>query len=46
MSTPNRRGMLDPADERVSIRRQCDLVGVARSGSIAPQCQPATPISP
>ncbi|MCW6511204.1 IS3 family transposase [Lichenifustis flavocetrariae] len=24
--------MLDPADERLSIRRQCELVGVARSG--------------
>ena len=32
MSTPDRRRMLDPADERLSIRRQCDLVGVARSG--------------
>ena len=32
MSTPDRRGMLDPADERLSIRRQCELVGVARSG--------------
>ena len=32
MSTLDRRGMLDPADERLSIRRQCALVGVARSG--------------
>ena len=32
MSTPDRRGMLDPADERLSIRRQFELVGVARSG--------------
>jgi len=31
MSTPDRRGMLDPADEKLSIRRQCALVGVARS---------------
>lgn len=32
MSTPDRRGMLDPADERLSIRRQCELIGIARSG--------------
>ncbi len=32
MSTPDRRGMLDSADEKLSIRRQCELVGVARSG--------------
>ena len=32
MSTPDRRRMLDPADERLSMRRQCALVGVARSG--------------
>ena len=32
MSIPDRRGMLDPADGKLSIRRQCALVGVARSG--------------
>jgi len=32
MSTPDRRGMLDPAETRLSIRRQCELIGVARSG--------------
>ena len=32
MSTPDRRGRLDPTHETLSIRRQCDLVGVARSG--------------
>ncbi len=32
MSTSDRRGMLDPADDKLSIRRQCDWVGVARSG--------------
>jgi putative transposase len=32
MSTPDRRGMLDRADKVLSIRRQCILLGVARSG--------------
>ena len=32
MSIPDRRGKLDPAHEKLSIRRQCELVGVARSG--------------
>ena len=32
MSTPDRRGMLDSAETRLSIRRQCELTGVARSG--------------
>ena len=32
MSIPDRRGMLDPANDKLSIRRQCELVGVARSG--------------
>jgi len=32
MSAPDRRGMLDRADKTLSIRRQCALVGVARSG--------------
>ena len=32
MSMPDRRGMLDPADERLSIRRQCELIGIALSG--------------
>src|SRR6476469_9405565 len=33
MSTPDRRGMLDRADKALSIRRQCMLLGIARSGS-------------
>src|ERR1700757_726203 len=32
MSTPDRRGMLDRADKALSIRRQCMLLGIARSG--------------
>ena len=32
MSAPDRRAMLDGADKALSVRRQCALVGVARSG--------------
>ena len=32
MSAPDRRAMLDRADETLSVRRQCALLGVARSG--------------
>ncbi|WP_194458731.1 hypothetical protein [Bradyrhizobium sp. CCBAU 53421] len=32
MSTPDRRGMLDRADMALSIRQQCMLLGIARSG--------------
>src|SRR5208283_3730084 len=32
MSAPDRRGMLDRDDKLLSIRRQCALLGVARSG--------------
>jgi putative transposase len=32
MSTPDRREMLDRSDKTLSMRRQCTLVGVARSG--------------
>ena len=32
MSAPDRRAMLDRADKALSLRRQCALVGVARSG--------------
>jgi putative transposase len=32
MSAPDRRGLLDRGHERLSIRRQCTLLGVARSG--------------
>jgi putative transposase len=36
MSTPDRREMLDRSDKTLSIRRQCTLVGVARSGFYRP----------
>ena len=36
MSTPDRRGMLDRADQALSIRRQCMLLGIARSGVYRP----------
>ena len=32
MSVPDRKEMLDRADRKLSIRRQCALIGVARSG--------------
>jgi putative transposase len=32
MSVPDRRALLDRADRSVSIRRQCQLLGLARSG--------------
>jgi putative transposase len=40
MSAPDRREMLDRNDKVLSIRRQCALVGVARSGVYRPK-QPA-----
>ena len=36
MSAPDRRAMLDRADKALSIRRQCVLLGVARSGVYRP----------
>ncbi|PJG53456.1 hypothetical protein CVM73_19905 [Bradyrhizobium forestalis] len=36
MSTPDRRAMLDRADKALSIRRQCMLLGIARSGVYRP----------
>jgi len=40
MSAPDRRALLDPAYGKLSIRRQCALLGVARSG-VYRQRQPA-----
>ena len=37
MSVPDRRAMLDRADRTLSIRRQCALVGVARSSVYRPR---------
>ena len=36
MSAPDRRVMLDRADKALSLRRQCALLGVARSGVYRP----------
>jgi putative transposase len=36
MSTPDRRALVDRQDARLSIRRQCRLLGVARSGVYRP----------
>ena len=36
MSAPDRRALLDRADKALSIRRQCMLLGVARSGVYRP----------
>ena len=37
MSAPGRRAMLDRADRTLSLRRQCALLGVARSGVYRPR---------
>jgi putative transposase len=36
MSIPDRRAMLDRKHDKLSIRRQCDLLGIARSGVYRP----------
>jgi len=36
MSTPDRRALVDRSDRTVSVRRQCALLGVARSGVYRP----------
>ena len=36
MSVPDRRAMLDRKHGQLSIRRQCDLLGIARSGVYRP----------
>jgi HTH-like domain/Integrase core domain len=36
MSAPDRKMLLDPAHPRLSIRRQCSLLGLARSGFYRP----------
>ncbi len=37
MSAPDRRGMLDRDEARLSIRRQCALLGVPRSSVYRPK---------
>ena len=36
MSTPDRRALVDRGHGCLSIRRQCELLGVARSGVYRP----------
>jgi putative transposase len=40
MSTPDRRALVDRSDRTLSVRRQCQLLGLARSGVYRPP-QPA-----
>ena len=42
MSVSDRRAMLDRGAKALSIRRQCALVEVARSGVYRPRNQPMT----
>ena len=42
MSAPDRRAMLDRADKQVSLRRQCALLSVARSGVYRVRSRPTT----
>ena len=37
MSAPDRRAMVERSGEELSVRRQCALVGVARSGVYRPK---------
>jgi putative transposase len=37
MSTPDRRALVDRGDEGLSVRRQCALLGLARSGIYRPR---------
>jgi len=41
MSAPDRRAMLDRTHPRLSVRRQCELVGAARSGAYRGWASPA-----
>jgi putative transposase len=36
MSTPDRKALLDPEHPAVSIRRQCAMLGIVRSGVYRP----------
>ena len=37
MSAPDRRAMVEPASEDLSVRRQCALLNLARSGVYRPK---------
>ena len=40
MSAPDRRAMVERSGKDLSVRRQCELVGVARSGIYRPSPSP------
>ena len=42
MSMPDRRAMIDPAKSDLSVRRQCELLALARSGVYRPKSATAT----
>ena len=42
MSMPDRRAMIDPAKDDLSVRRQCELLALARSGVYRPKSATAT----
>ena len=44
MSAPDRRAMVERSGKDLSVRRQCALVGVARSGITAPSPSPGRTI--
>ena len=46
MSAPDRRRLVERDNGVVSIRRQCELLGIARSGLYRPPAAPMTTISP
>ena len=37
MSMPDRRAMIDPAKDDLSVRRQCELLALSRSGVYRPK---------
>ena len=41
MSTPDRRAMIDPAKDDLSVRRQCELLALSRSGVYRPKSDAA-----
>jgi hypothetical protein len=36
MSAPDRKAMVDPGKDDLSVRRQCELLDLSRSGSTVP----------
>ena len=41
MSAPERRAMVERPAEDLSVRRQCELLNVARSGVYRPKAEPS-----